>query len=193
MHTPGHVILNLTALGSVFGHEGAIIAGAMIPDLPIVALFLFERSRGTPTDVIWSVCYQRKHWLAIIHGAHSIPLALLGILAGALVHEPALILFFVSVLTHAFCDFPLHAIDAHRHFFPVSEYRFISPISYWDVRYHGRTVARIEALLVLACSVFLFFFLGPRWTSLPAPALGALLLATNAWYAQNYFRNFAPV
>jgi hypothetical protein len=191
MHTPGHVVVNLMVLGSAFGHEKAIMAGAIVPDLPIVVLYLYERARKTPPDVIWSVCYQRKHWLAIIHGAHSIPLAILGMLAGWLVDEPAILLFFTSVLAHASCDFPLHAIDAHRHFFPFSEYRFISPISYWDVRYHGRTVARIEALLVCACSAYLYFVMGPRWSSLPAPVLAALLLLTNIWYAQNYFRTVA--
>jgi hypothetical protein len=191
MHTPGHVVLNLTVIGSVFGHEGAIVAGAIIPDLPIVALYLFERSRGTPTDIIWSVCYQRKHWLAIIHGAHSAPLALAGMLVGGFFHQTAVILFFVSVLAHALCDFPLHAMDAHRHFFPISDYRFISPISYWDIRYHGRTVARIEGLLVLFCSVYLYFVMGPHWSSLPAPVLAAILAATNGWYVQNYFRNIA--
>ncbi len=191
MHTPGHVILNLTVLGSVFGHESVVMAGAIIPDLPIVALYLFERSRGTPTDVIWSECYQRKHWLAIIHGAHSAPLALMGAFIGCIFHETAVVLFFVSVLSHALCDFPLHAIDAHRHFFPLSDYRFLSPISYWDVRYHGRTIARIEGLLVLVCSAYLFFVMGPRWTSLSAPALAAILVATNVWYVQNYFRNVA--
>lgn len=191
MQTPGHVILNLTFLGSAFGHEKAIMAGAIVPDLPIVVLYLYERARKTPPDVIWSVCYQHEHWLAIIHGAHSVPLAILGMLAGWLAHEPAIILFFTSVLAHATCDFPLHAIDAHRHFFPISDYRFISPISYWDTRYHGRKVAAIEALLVCACSVYLYCVMGPRWDSIPAPVLAALLLLTNIWYAQNYFRNIA--
>ncbi|HRI69037.1 MAG TPA: hypothetical protein PK156_32630 [Polyangium sp.] len=191
MHTPGHVILNLTLLGSVFGHEGAIIAGAIVPDLPIFILYLYERARKTPPEVIWSVCYQHKHWLAIIHGAHSIPFALLGMLGGLVLHQPAIILFFTSVLAHASCDFPLHAIDAHRHFFPLSEYRFISPISYWDVRYHGRTIAKIEAGLVLACSIYLYFIMGPRWSSLPSPVLATLLVVTNLWYGQNYFRNVA--
>ena len=191
MQTPGHVVLNLTLIGSAFGHEGAVIAGAIVPDLPIFILYLYERARKTPPEVIWSVCYQHEHWLAIIHGAHSIPIALFGIAAGWLVNSPAMMLFFTSVLAHASCDFPLHAIDAHRHFFPLSEYRFISPLSYWDVRYHGKTVAQIEAFLVLVCSIYLYLVMGPRWTAIPAPALATLLALVNVWYAQNYFRNIA--
>lgn len=189
MHTPGHVLLNLAMLGSVLGHESAVIAGAILPDLPIVALYLRERARGTPPETIWSVCYQRKHWLAIIHGAHSVPLAMIGVGLCWLAHLPSLLAFFLSVLGHAFCDLPLHVHDAHRHFFPLSDYRFISPWSYWDVRYHGRSVALIEALLVFLCSLYIYWALAPRWHSMPRSLVAALLAACNLWYAQNYYRN----
>ena len=46
MHTPGHGVLNLALLGSVVGHESAVIAGALLPDLPIVVLYLPDRQRG---------------------------------------------------------------------------------------------------------------------------------------------------
>lgn len=189
MHTPGHVLLNLAMLGSVLGHESAVIAGAILPDLPIVALYLRERARGTPEETIWSVCYQRKHWLAIIHGAHSVPLAMLGVGLCWLAHLPSLLAFFLSVLGHAFCDLPLHVHDAHRHFFPLSKYRFISPWSYWDVRYHGRSVALIEALLVFLCSLYIYWAMVPRWQSMPRSLVAVLLVGTNLWYAQNYYRN----
>lgn len=189
MHTPGHVLLNLAMLGSVLGHESAVIAGAILPDLPIVALYLRERARGTPEETIWSVCYQRKHWLAIIHGAHSVPLAMIGVGLCWLAHLPSLLAFFLSVLGHAFCDLPLHVHDAHRHFFPLSDYRFISPWSYWDVRYHGRSVALIEALLVFLCSLYIYWAMVPRWQSMPRSLVAVLLVGTNLWYAQNYYRN----
>ncbi len=190
MHTPGHVLLNLALLGNIVGHEGAVMAGALVPDLPIVVLYLRERLRGTPPATIWSVCYQRKHWLAVIHGAHSAPLAILGVCLALIGHSSALTYFFCSVLCHSLCDFPLHAEDAHRHFFPISNYRFISPWSYWDARHHGRVVSLLEALLVLACSLFIYFAMSPRWTLFPRPLTGALLLTTNLWYVQNYYRSF---
>ncbi len=191
MHTPGHVLLNLALLGNIVGHEGAVVAGALVPDVPIVVLYLRERLRGTPTETIWSVCYQRKHWLAVIHGAHSAPLAALGICIGWLTHAPSVMYFFYSVLGHALCDFPLHAEDAHRHLFPLSNYRFISPWSYWDPRHHGRVVALIEAVVAVTCSGFIYFSMSPRWTQVvPRPLLGTLLIAINLWYAQNYYRNF---
>ncbi len=189
MHTPGHVLLNLSLLGSMTGFESAVIAGSVLPDIPIVILYLRERLRGTPTEIIWSECYQRRNWLAIIHLAHSIPVALLGICVGWMFSLRPLLDFFVSMLCHALCDFPVHVHDAHRHFFPLSNYRFISPWSYWDVRYHGRTVALLEAALVVGCAIHLFLHSQTRFASVPKPLLGLMLGGVVVWYAQNYYRN----
>jgi hypothetical protein len=58
-----------------------------------------------------------------------------------------------SALLHMFFDLPLHHDDAHRHFLPLSDWRFESPISYWDPRYYGNIVIRIEmAFAMLACA-----------------------------------------
>ncbi|HRI52895.1 MAG TPA: hypothetical protein PLW65_22220 [Pseudomonadota bacterium] len=183
MHTPGHAVVNLATLGCIVGHEGAVLAGAILPDLPIVILYLYERARGTPEQTIWAVCYQNRYWLAIIHGAHSLPLALIGAGLCWLGGLPALATFFASVMLHALADFPLHAIDAHRHFLPFSQYRFISPFSYWDERFHGKQVALLEALLVLGCSLWLV----RRGVSRLA---AAALLLVNLGYVRSYWRNF---
>lgn len=183
MHTPGHAVINLATLGCIVGHEGAVLAGAIAPDLPIVVLYLYERLRGTPEQTIWAVCYQNPYWLAVIHGGHSIPLAAIATGLAWMVGFPALAVFFASVALHAMCDLPVHAIDAHRHFLPFSQYRFVSPLSYWDERFHGRKVAFVEALVVLFCSVFLI----RRGVS--RLAAGALVLV-NLWYAHSYVRSF---
>ncbi len=183
MHTPGHAVVNLATLGCIVGHEGAVLAGAILPDLPIVILYIFERLRGTPEQTIWAVCYQNRYWLAIIHGAHSIPLSLIGAGLGWLVGLPALAAFFASVMLHALGDFPVHAIDAHRHFLPFSQYRFVSPFSYWDERFHGKQVALLEALLVLGCSLWLVRQGVSRLAA-------AVLLLVNLGYVRSYWRNF---
>lgn len=183
MHTPGHAVINLATLGSIVGHEAAVLAGATLPDIPILTLYVYERLRGTPEETIWAVCYQNRYWLAVIHGAHSIPLAAIGATLAWLGGAPGLAVFFVSALLHALADFPVHAIDAHRHFLPFSQYRFQSPLSYWDPRFHGREVAAGEALLVLSGSVMLQRRGLPLWGSL-------LLVAVNLWYGWTYWRSF---
>ena len=56
---------------------------------------------------------------------------------------------------HSVGDFLLHHDDAHRHFFPFSEWRFQSPVSYWDPRYYGDVVSPIESLVVLLGALWL--------------------------------------
>ena len=56
----------------------------------------------------------------------------------------------------AVCDFALHRKDAHRHFFPFSDWRFQSPVSYWDPRHYGGIVTTIEMVVVVAGAVVLF-------------------------------------
>ena len=68
---------------------------------------------------------------------------------------PRLGIFFVSMATHCLADLPLHNDDAHRHFFPLSDWRFESPVSYWDPRHSGAYVAAAEIAMVLAGSIFL--------------------------------------
>ena len=185
MQTPGHAVLNLALLGGG-AHPTLvlpILAGAVAPDVPIVILYLREHYlRGLPDERIWSESYQRPFWLNLIHGVHSVPLGLLGALgAWGLGWMPGAA-FFASALLHALGDLPVHAQDAHRHFLPFSHYRFISPLSYWDVRYHGRAVALGELLLVLAASV---------WLGWKAPIEGRLALAAVVgWYVHTYRKTF---
>jgi hypothetical protein len=188
MHTPGHALINLAFIGSMLGHEGAVVLGAVLPDVPIFILYVRERLRGTPEETIWSVCYQHRAWLAIIHGAHSIPLTALGIGVAWLLGASTFLAFFASAFLHACCDLPVHAIDAHRHFLPLSQYRFQSPFSYWDVRFHARYVALFEAALVLACSLFLYET-SPLRARFGLP-FTLVLIAVNLGYLRNYWRHF---
>ncbi|WP_224245765.1 hypothetical protein [Hyalangium gracile] len=185
MHTPGHAVINLAILSGAVTpeHTLPIVAGAILPDVPIVVLYLREHYlRGLPEERIWSESYQRPFWLNLIHGAHSIPLTLLGTLVGVATGSSLVAIFFGSMLLHALGDLPVHAVDAHRHFLPFSHYRFISPISYWDPRYHGRKVALVEALLVAGATAWLW-----RDSSLTARLL---LSAVLAWYAFSYWKAF---
>jgi hypothetical protein len=181
--TPGHAVINLAVLGGQLspGDAGAVLAGAVVPDLPIVVLYVRERwLRRTPEERIWADHYQRPFWQAVIHGAHSIPLGLAGLAASLAVGAPRAAAFFASAALHALCDLPVHAEDAHRHFLPLSSYRWKSPLSYWDVRYHARYVALAELALVLGASVAV-------WREGPA---AAALLLVGAWYVGDYVRTF---
>ena len=63
---------------------------------------------------------------------------------------------FSSMLLHVLGDLPVHHDDAHRHFFPFSDWRFASPVSYWDPAHYGRWFSLFELALVLGASLYLW-------------------------------------
>jgi len=62
-------------------------------------------------------------------------------------------------------DFPFHAEDAHKHFWPLSDWRFHSPFSYWDNRRCADFVSLAEKGIAIAMMVALLTLttLGVRW------------------------------
>src|SRR5260370_3176461 len=178
----GHAVINLSLISAVGGSGPAflILLGPILPDVPIVVLYLREPYlHPLPEEVIWRDHYQRPFWQNLIHGMHSFPLGAAGLALSLTLHSAFGAYFFGSALLHALGDLPIHVEDAHRHFWPLSNYRLISSISYWDLRYHAREVAAVELVLVAsACSLL--------WFLLPRPIVTALLLVLVAWYGGSY-------
>lgn len=67
-----------------------------------------------------------------------------------------LALFALAALAHLAGDLPVHADDAHRHFWPLTDWRFHSPISYWNPAQGGNWFAFVEAALGIAAAVLVF-------------------------------------
>ena len=143
----------------------AVITGALLPDLAIFILFGFALLTGIPQSELWSETYWSEPWQTFVTIGNSAPLylALLGaslILAALKDGRPAWqslpALLALAALTHLAGDFPLHNDDAHIHFWPMTDWRFYSPVSYWDPAHYGRWVGLIEGLLSLALIFVLF-------------------------------------
>jgi len=159
MNTPAHIVLNLLCLGR--RDEGQLIApviiGAILPDAPMFVFYFVEKVlRNTPESLIWSKSYFEPHWQNFIDLFNSVLLILVGLLLSLWGRSPFGTLLFASMLLHIAGDLPLHNEDAHRHFFPFSNWRFHSPVSYWDPRYYGNVVSAIEILAVIVSSFLLY-------------------------------------
>jgi len=155
MNTPAHGIVNLALLDrkSRAGTQVPVLVGAFAPDLPIMAFYAYERFfRSMPGAVIWSRLYYDSNWQWLFDLAHSIPLALAGFCLAFSLRARSVGAFFLSLTLHAVGDLALHNEDAHRHFLPLSDWRFRSPISYWDPRHFGWLGATIEVGLVIGGS-----------------------------------------
>lgn len=158
MNTPTHLIINvavLTRQGQVAVNL-AVIAGALIPDLSIYVLFVWSKLAGIPEMTVWREIYWQEPWQTFGAISNSIPLYLTLIGIGFLIKKPIFWMFALSALLHLAFDFPFHADDAHRHFWPISDWRFHSPLSYWDSSKFGDIVSVVEMIAGAALCVVLW-------------------------------------
>ena len=160
MNTPAHVVFSLALLGrqNAVTHPVAITVGALIPDLAMMVFYAVERLAGTPEDVIWSTRYFDPRWQNVFDAANSIPLILVGMVLCIAWKKRAALFLFAGMLVHCILDLLVHHDDGHRHFFPFSDWRFVSPVSYWDPAHYGHIVAWLEVFLVLAMGFWLWRF-----------------------------------
>jgi len=86
-----------------------------------------------------------------------------------------------SGLLHAFADFLTHHDDARRQFWPVSDWVFQSPVSYWDGRFYGDIFAPLEFGLVIALAAFLLWRLEKWRDRLAVLAIAAFVVAPALW------------
>ncbi|MEL6489470.1 MAG: hypothetical protein AAFV85_17445 [Cyanobacteria bacterium J06634_6] len=166
MNTQAHAILNLALLGQKKKPQWnpLIIWGALIPDLAMFVFFGWMMANQIPGEQIWGVEYFRPFWQDVFDFFNSIPLAIMGIAAALYWKRTGIALLFGSIMLHCLEDLPLHVDDGHRHFWPFSEFRFESPVSYWDFNHYGNIVAPLELLLVLVLSFYVFKRVRSRWT-----------------------------
>ncbi|MBW2241474.1 MAG: hypothetical protein JRH01_05765 [Deltaproteobacteria bacterium] len=154
VNTPAHVVLNLLVIGRGRGQPWVpILAGALIPDLPILVMYAVERGLlGTAETLIWQDRYFASGWQLFIDAFNSLPLIALGWLLAYWHGSRFLQPLFLSMGLHAGADFLVHNEDAHRHFLPITGWRFSSPVSYWDPRHFGQVFLGAEMLLIVLSS-----------------------------------------
>ncbi len=156
MNTPAHVAINLVILARKKRSETIfpIVIGSILPDLPIIIFYLILKVfKKMPEGIIWSQAYYNRYWQSFFDLFNSFPILLAGLIISVRLQSSWLVAFFAGMMLHAFGDFPLHHNDAHRHLFPFSEWRFNSPISYWDPSHYGNIFGSLEVVAVIAASI----------------------------------------
>lgn len=179
MNTPGHGVVNLLLLGRRAHPEWnvPIVLGAVVPDLPMFVLaFVATVILRQPQHQIWSETYFQPGWQMAADVPHSFPLLLVALAVATALGTPSVQRFVASMLLHSCGDVFVHGVDAHRHFFPLSDYQFVSAISYWDPTHHGTAVFILEAMVAIASSLYVLRIVHSRWGR-------GLLIATACAYA----------
>lgn len=190
MMSQTHVLLSAAA----FTRSGtpvrncAALLGAILPDASIYVMLAILQIQGVEQQRIWDEIYWQEPWQFFSAVSNSFPLflsiALIGFVMQRFARSPVtefasvfLLVLGLSALLHLACDFPLHAADAHRHFWPVSDWRFFSPLSYWDSNHFGDYVRLVEALLGAVASIVLLRRFAQVWVRIAVGiALASYLL-----------------
>ena len=189
MTTQSHAILNIAILSKRYKpylHSYACL-GAVIPDVPIFIFFAVQTFiLRTPQREMWGSRYFMEAWQNFFDIFNAVPLILIVLGIGYfLLRSERMTIFAWSMLIHCAFDFLTHHDDGHRHFFPLSDFLFASPISYWDRNYHAGIVEPIERLVIIAASIYLFPRLKTRLGRIVLVAINVLFLAS--FFVRRFF------
>lgn len=160
------------------------VVGAVLPDLPNGLFFAFHRAvLGMDSAAIYGQLYPTPLWQAVLAPWHSVWLVL-GIVALARWrrHDGLLVLA-ASIGLHLVADLLTHGVDAHPHLWPL-QWRFDSPVSYWDRSHFAAVFVPIELVAVLMSSWAIWRRGDSIWRRL-------LLIGASAWLAVAYALGWA--
>ena len=160
MNSPAHLIFGAAAFSrrEVKGSLAAALLGGFAPDVSLylmVAVSIFVM--GVPAETVFREYYYSDAWQQVFAIDNSF--ILWGVLLGvALWRRWRLTAFFAaSGLLHLALDFPLHTHDARMHFWPLSDWVFHSPYSYWDTGAGAGVFGPLEAGLSILLAGVLYW------------------------------------
>ena len=166
MNTIAHMVVASAALAKPDSprRNAAIILGAFAPDASMFIFFAWSRLQGWTGDETWNVRYWMEPWQSLGAISNSFVIWALIMALAFWRRTPLLWVAAAAALLHIALDFPLHADDAHRHFWPLTDWRFISQVSYWDPAANGLVGGAIETFLAFAALIVLWIrFQNIRW------------------------------
>lgn len=180
MNTPAHLIFGAAA----FGRRGdarrtwAAILGSLAPDLSLylmtgISIYVIN----IPARRVFGELYYTDVWQQVFAIDNSFVLWGIGLAVALWARSGWALAFTGAAILHLLLDFPLHNKDARMHFWPLSDWKFVSPISYWDRAFHGAAVGRIEAAAVVALGVLLLVRHRSWWARAGIAAIAAAEIA----------------
>lgn len=174
MMTQTHILLS--AVFFARRHRMAVtiaaITGALVPDIDLWLMIVAERMAGSSGCEIFHYRYWQTPWTTVQAVGNSIPLYGVILLVGVAIVLPGrgeervwgpsqrtggvMTIFAVSALLHVGTDFLLHHDDARRHFWPLTDWIFRSPVSYWDPAHHGDVFVPFEIVFGIGSAAVLW-------------------------------------
>lgn len=165
MNTPSHVIINLALLGRK-GKQNLntpIFIGAVLPDFTMFIFYAIQKIvLQNPERQIWDVEYYKPFWQNTFDPFNSFPLIVMAFAVAYYKKSAIWMALTASMFLHCLFDFPLHTDDAHRHFWPFSDFRLDLGISYWNPAQGWHIVSSLENIAVIIAAYFVFQILKTR-------------------------------
>ncbi len=180
MNTPAHLIIGLAVFGKAGrpAVTGAAFAGAMIPDLSLYLMAGWHlRVLETPPRVVFGELYFSDAWQSIFRIDNSMILWGIALVLAFMLRAPILIALCGAAMVHLGLDFLLHNDDGRAHFWPITNWIFQSPVSYWDADHYGNIMGPVEIILSLGLCVLLWRRFVGLWMRGLIVALGLMELA----------------
>jgi hypothetical protein len=169
MNTQTHIIMGAVLMGRGMSRKAwAGALGGIAPDVPMLLIVGALAATGHSASTIFGLMYWQNWWQICNAVGHNFwlwsGLCVLGLVmrdrlavsAASFDRWTSVSLFASSALLHTAIDFLCHREDAHMSFWPVTRWKFISPVSYYDPAHYGLWFALFEAALGLALAVVLF-------------------------------------
>lgn len=177
MQTQSHVIIN-AFLGKQLEKRGirpmywALTIGSFMPDIPLailsigyIALFqtFGHETAGEAASYAFDVLFfENPFWLASHNLFHAPLMILLYLAIGTYfgfrkTYRIGLWIFWFAIgnLLHSIIDILTHHSDGPLVFFPLNwDYRFPSPISYWEVEYYAIEFTIFEVSLFIILTIY---------------------------------------
>ena len=148
MNTPAHLLIGAAAFGEKDrrGTTTAAMLGAFAPDLSLyLMVFVSLRVLGIPANTVFDELYYSDTWQQVFAIDNSFVLWGIALLLALWRRSAIWIAFTAAGILHLALDFPLHTHDARMHFWPLTDWKFESPVSYWA---HGRSSCCMAGLSV---------------------------------------------
>ena len=154
---------------------GIALLGGLAPDLSLYLMVFWARLiNGFSFETIFDQKYFSDEWQSVFSIDNSFIVWGAILLMGILLSRHWIKILAAGALTHLVFDILLHHDDGRAHFWPVSDWVFVSPVSYWDPRHYGNIVGPIEIALVAIMVFILWRRFSPNLWVYAIAALGLL-------------------
>ncbi len=165
MQTPTHLLIAAAAFcrPKQIQINAAALAGGLAPDAFLIGLWAWSKLNGVPERTLWGELYWSPPVQLGQAISNSLPLFAFVLIISLLVRRRAVAVLAGAGLLHLAADFPVHGSDAHVHFWPFSNWRFHSPVSYWEPDRYGVVVGGLEGLLAIGLIILLWRRFAARW------------------------------